>query len=80
MTDSRHEPPHAAGHLPRRHRGRRSWALIIAVKVAIIVAVLALPSWLAVSLGAAHGVALVLVAVAAVVLLAVGAIRRRSRR
>jgi hypothetical protein len=55
-------------------------ALIIAVKVAIVVVVLALPSWLAISLGAAHGVALVLVAVAAVVLLVVGALRRRSRR
>lgn len=78
MTGSRHEPPHAAGHRPRWHLGRRSAALIVAVKVAIVVAALALPSWLAISLGAVHGVALVLVAVAAVVLLVAGAIRRRT--
>jgi hypothetical protein len=54
-------------------------ALIVAVKVAIIVAILALPSWFAISLGAAHGVALVLVAVAAAVILIVGAFRRRKR-
>jgi hypothetical protein len=54
--------------------------LIVAVKVAIIVAVLALPSWLAISLGAAHGVALVLVALAALGLLVAGAVRRRNQR
>jgi hypothetical protein len=55
-------------------------ALIVVVKVAIVVAVLALPSWLAISLGAAHGVALALVALAAVGLLVVRAVQRRSRR
>ena len=80
MTDSRHEPPQATGHRPRRHLGHRSVALIVVVKVAIVVAVLALPSWLAISLGAAHGVALALVALAAVGLLVVRAVQRRSRR
>ena len=51
-------------------------ALIVVVKVAIVAAVLALPSWFAMSLGAAHGVALALVVVAAAGLLVVGAIRR----
>ncbi len=68
MTGSRH----GAG----RHFGHRSVALIVVVKVVIVVAVLALPSWLAFSLGAAHGVALALVAVAAVV---VWVVRRRGR-
>jgi hypothetical protein len=76
MTASRHRPPHATGHRIGRHR---SLALIVAVKVAIIVAVLALPSWLAISLGAAHGVALVVVAAAALVLLGSAAVRRRRR-
>jgi hypothetical protein len=48
------------------------------VKVAIVVAVLALPSWFAISLGAAHGVALALVALAAAVLLVVRAVRREG--
>lgn len=51
-------------------------AVAIAVKVAIVALVLMLPSGLALSLGAAHGVALLLVAVVAVVLLVV---RHRKR-
>ena len=73
MADQRHEPTHRTGRFP----GHRSLAVIVAVKVAIVVAVLALPSWLAISLGAAHGVALVLVAVAAATALVVQARRRR---
>lgn len=73
MTDSRHESPRS-----RRHPGHRYLALIVAVKVVIIAAVLA-PSWLALSLGAAHGAALVLVAVAGVVVLVVSARQRRRR-
>jgi hypothetical protein len=78
MADLRHQLPDATGHNPRRHFGRRSVALIVAVKVAVVIAVLALPSWFAISLGAAHGVALAVVVMAAAVLLVVGAIRRRS--
>jgi hypothetical protein len=48
----------------------------VAVKLAIVAVVLVVPSGLAVSLGAAHGVAMLVVLVAAVVLLLVA--RRRG--
>ena len=59
-----------------RHRRVRNVALLVAVKAAVVVLVLALPSWVALSLGAAHGIALLLVAVGVVVLLIV---KHRSR-
>jgi hypothetical protein len=77
MTDPKHE--HATGHRTGRHLGHRSLVLILAVKAAIVVVIVALPSWLALSLGAAHGVAVVLAAVAAAVLLVAGRLRRRKR-
>lgn len=61
-----------------RHKRGRSVALIVAAKVAIVVLVLALPSWLALSLGAAHGIAMALVVVAAAVLLVVRHLRSRK--
>lgn len=55
-------------------------ALLIAVKVGIVVLVLVLPSGLALSFGAAHGVALLLLGAAAVVLLIARAAKHRSRK
>lgn len=55
-------------------------ALLIAVKLGIIVLVLVLPSGLALSLGAAHGVVLLLLVVAAVGLLVAKAVKHRSRK
>jgi amino acid permease len=65
-----------AGLLP--HGRHRSVALIVTLKVVIVALVLVLPSGLAISLGAAHGVALALVAVAAGVLLVVRHVRNRG--
>jgi hypothetical protein len=62
------------------HGRHRSAALIIAVKVAIIALVLVLPSGLAISLGAAHVVAIVLVAVSLAALMIVRHLRNRSHK
>lgn len=59
------------------HGRHRSAALLVAVKVVIVAVVLVLPSGLALSLGAAHVVAMALVAVGAAVLLIV---KHRSRK
>jgi ABC-type sulfate transport system permease component len=48
--------------------------------VAIVVLVLALPSGLALSLGAAHGIALLLIAVGAAVLFVVRIVKHRSHK
>ena len=64
--------------LPGRGGHRRRWVILALVgKVLVIVAVVILPTELVVSLGAAHGVALAVVASAVVVAVAVGR-RRRS--
>jgi hypothetical protein len=63
-----------------RHKRGRSIALMIAVKVAIVVLVLTLPAWLALSLGAAHGIAMVLVVIGAGVVLVVRHLRGRSHK
>lgn len=81
MADPKHD--HPTGHRTGRHLGRRSLVLILAVTAAIAVVIAAViaafPSWPAISLGAAHGVALALVAVIAAVLLVAGRLRRRKR-
>lgn len=60
----------------RRGKGR-SVALVLAVKLGIVVLVLVLPSGLAFSLGAAHGLVLLMLGVAAAVLLIARGIERR---
>jgi amino acid permease len=61
-----------------RHGKGRSLALLLAVKVGIVVLVLALPAGLALSLGAAHGLVQLLLGPITAVLLVVN--RHRARR
>jgi len=76
----KHPTRHAHSGDPARTRGRRRRVAlgVIAAKVAIIALILVLPSGLAIGLGAAHGVALLVAGVAAVSLLVIK--RHRNRR
>ena len=76
-----HDAGMPTGHEPRRPRRRRITVLgIIAVKFAIVGLILILPSGLAISFGAAHGVALLMLLVSAAVTLAVLKLRGRAGR